>query len=507
MTRKPLAFELKTTLRWWLTIALLFVVALSSNAFARGVTVAMSAQPDTLDPQMTAATAVFQVSRSVYDTLIEVDQDGVLVPALASSWAVSDDGLTYTFELVEATFHDGSAFTAHDVVASLNRIRSEELASPKRTDYAAVVNVEAVSDRSVKIELENPQPALLATLASGWGAILPAEKLASGHDFGNEPVGTGPFVFRSWARDSAIVLDRYDDYFRPPATIEQVVIRFVTDSSVQLQGLLTGEFDVIDTVAESDEATVEANPGLELVREPSGMVLVAGLNTRREALSDVRVRQALNMAVDTEIVMEVAYSGGSQVGTFMEAGSPWYPLDVQPYGYDPEAARELLREAGVASGLTLDLVLPEPYEQHITAGQIVQDYLAQVGIDAKIRIVEWGVWLSDIYGGPRDFDVTIVGHTGKLDPSGRLNGLGEPDRNYTGLADEELAGLLAAADVEAAPEARQGLYADALRVLHADAPFIYFGTPNRVYARQAGLQGFWMTPLLDSFVFLDASFD
>lgn len=490
-----------------LLVLALTVALLGGAAAAQTITMAMAAQPDTLDPQVTSATAAFQVGKSIYDTLVEVDRDGNLVPALASSYDISADGLTYTFHLVEATFHDGTALDAADVVATLDRIRADGTASPKSTEFKTIVAATAQDDRTVVLTLSEPTPALLSSLASGWGAILPSEKLAAGHDFGNQPVGTGPFVFQSWARDNAITLARNADYYKGAPRIDQVIIRFVVDSAVQLQGLLTGEFDITDRVADADRPLVEANPDLVLVREPSGLVLVAGLNSRRAPLSDVRVRRALNLAVDTSVVLEVAYAGGTQVGTFMEAGSPWYPQSVQPFGFDPEAARALLAEAGVQPGLTLDMVLPQPYEEHIQAGQIVQDYLKDVGVEAKIRIVEWGVWLSDVYGGPHDFDITVVGHTGKLDPSGRLTGLGVPSTNYTGLDDPILAGTIATANVTSDPDQRAELYGQALVRIHDDAPFIFFGTPDRVYGRKANVQGFWMTPLLDSFDFREVVVD
>lgn len=489
--------------------ALLFalLVFLGSVGAARPVTLAMSAQPDTLDPQVTAATAAFQVGRSIYDTLVMVGPDGALTPGLATSWEVSGDALTYTFELAEAAFHDGSAFTSADVVASLNRIRDPELGSPKLPEFEKIVSVEPLGERSVRVTLAEPQPAFLATLASGWGAVLPAAKLKAGHDFGNRPVGTGPFVFERWVRDSAITLSANPDYFLGAPKVEGVVIRFVTDSAVQLQGLVAGEFDIIDTVAEADRPQVEADPALKLVREPSGLVLVAGLNTRNAPLDDPRVRRALNLAVDTEVVMEVAYAGGHQVGTFMEAGSPWYPATVEPFPFDPEGAKALLAEAGFGNGFKLNMVLPQPYEEHLRAGQVVQDYLSAVGVNAQISIVEWGVWLSEVYGGPREFDITVVGHTGKLDPSGRLAGLGVPERNYTGLDDSELAELIARADVTADEAVRRELYAEALELIHEEAPFIFFGTPDRVYARSAAVEGFWMTPLLDTFVFAETTLE
>ncbi len=482
----------------------ILTLVIAPLASAQTVTLAMSAQPDTLDPQVTAATAAFQVSKSIYDTLVESDRAGNLVPSLASSYTVSADGLAYTFTLVEAMFHDGTWLDSADVKASLDRIRNPDVASPKRSEFAAITEITTPDDRTVVVNLSQPTPALIASLASGWGAILPSEKLASGHDFGNQPVGTGPYALSTWLRDNAITMSANDSYFKGAPQIQEVIIRFVPDSAVQLQGLITGEFDVIDNIAEADRDGVRANPALELVSEPSGLVLVAALNTRREYLSDPRVRRALNLAVDTEIVMEVAYGGGDQVGTFMEAGSPWMPDSVEPFAYDPEQARALLAAAGVPQGWTLDMVLPQPYENHIQAGQIVQDFLSQVGVNAQIRIVEWGVWLSDIYGGVRDFDITVVGHTGKLDPSGRVGGYGVESTNYTGYTNGDVATWIQQAASEANAVRRAALYTQALIKLHDDAPFIFFGTPSRTYARNANLEGFWITPLLDSFDFREA---
>src|SRR5690606_24301800 len=239
------------------SIAFALVAALTGmllgTATAQTITMAMAAQPDTLDPQVTSATAAFQVSKSIYDTLVEVDRDGNIVPALAESYEVGEDSLSYTFHLAEATFHDGTPFDAQDVVATLQRMLDPATASPKLSEFAAITGVEATDDSTVLVSLSQPAPALLASLASGWGAMLPSEKIESGHDFGNRPVGTGPFTFVEWQRDNAVTLDAFADYYQGAPQVDQVVIRFVPDSAVQLQGLLTGEFDVIDTVAAADQ--------------------------------------------------------------------------------------------------------------------------------------------------------------------------------------------------------------------------------------------------------------
>ncbi len=483
------------------------VVLFMSIASAQTLTIAMSAQPDTLDPQATAATAAFQVDKSFYDTLVEVDPMGELVPALASSYEVSEDGLSYTFHLVTTKFSDGTAFDSADVKATIERVADAAVASPKVDEFEAIATIDTPDARTVVLHLSKPNAAMLATLASGWGAMLPSEKIAEGHDFGNTPVGTGPFVLKQWTRDSNLLMTRNADYYQGAPALDQVTIRFVQDSAVQFQGLLSGEFDIIDTVASADQPAVESNPDLRLVREPSGLVLVAALNNRKPYLSDPNVRRAINLAIDKEVVLDAAYGGGTPVGTFMEVGSPWLPASIQPFPYDPEQAKSLLAAANIPADWTLDIVLPQPYEQHIQAGQIVQDMLSEVGIRSEIRIVEWGVWLSDVYRGAHDFDITVVGHTGKLDPTGRLGGYGDPDTNYVGFSDPAVVKELSDAAATTDPVARKALYAEALTSMHDEAPFLYFGTPYRVRGESAKVQGFWATPLLDSFDFRSTTLD
>jgi peptide/nickel transport system substrate-binding protein len=487
-------------------ISLILSLLILGSAAAQNITMAMGAQPETFDPQVTAATSSFQVAKSVYDTLVEANRSGEIVPALAESWEISDDGLTWTFQLRSGVmFHDGSELDSEDVRATLERIMSDEIGSPKASEFTSVERIDTLDENTVALHLSAPTPALLATLASGWGAILPSEKVESDHDFGNSPVGTGPFKLDQWVRDSHVQLSRFDDYYAGAPELMSVTIRFIADSAVQMQGLLAGEFDIIDEPAPSDYPMIEGNAGLVLVQDPSGLVNVASLNIRRPHLSDVRVRQALNYAVDKELVLEVAYGGGVLVGTFMEAGSPWSPEDVEPYPYDPERARVLLQEASVPDNWTIDLVLPQPYDRHITAGQMIQSMFSDVGVNAEIRIVEWGVWLGEIFGGPRDFDVTIVGHTGKLDPTGRLASYDTADSNYVGFEDPEVTEQLHRASVSADWDERSSLYADVLRRLNEEPPFVYLGTPFTTYAHKGTVDGFWITPLLDSFDFRDVN--
>ena len=486
------------------TVSLLASLLLLS-AGAQELRAGVAAQPETLDPQATSATSSFQTTKSIYDTLVEVDRDGNIVPSLATGWEISADSLTWTFALNSGVaFHNGDIMTAEDVISTFERILDEDFASPKYAEFENIASVTAPDPHTVVFTLGEPTPALLSALAAGWGAILPASLIENGHDFGNDPVGSGPFRFVQWVRDSHLTLERFDDYFRGPAGVDSLRLVFVSDSAIQLQGLITGQFHIIDLPAAADIPQIEAHPDLVTSTGPSGLVIVAALNGRHPPLDDVLVRQALNHAVDKEVIMEVAYGGGNPVGTFMEYGSPWLPADVAPYRYDPERARELLAEAGFASGLELRMLLPQLYPPHVLAGQIIQAQLAEVGVTARIEIVEWGVWLSEVYSDPYDFDITVVGHTGKLDPTGRLGGY-DTDTNYVAFEDPELTALLHEAAVSPDWDHRASLYADALRILHDQAPWIYLGTPDNRVTHRAEVEGFWVTPLIDTWDFRSVS--
>lgn len=482
---------------------LLAMVGLSS---ASSLTMATDAQPETLNPHATVAHSSFQVTRSLYDTLAEVSRQGEIVPALAESWRISDDGLTWTFYLREGVkFHNGSTLDSGDVKATLEHILSEKAGAPRASEFAAIAAIETPDELTAVLRLSRPSPPLLASLASGWGAILPAEKISAGHDFANDPVGTGPFRLERWVRDSHIELRRFDEHFAGAPQLERVVIRFVPDPAVRVQGLLAGEFDLAVAPAPADRDLIRQAPNLRLVSEPSALVLVVAINARRPYLADVRVRRALNYAIDKETVLEVAYGGGVPVGSFMEAGSPWLPADIVPYPYDPERARALLQEVGVRQGWQLDLVLPQPYASHIEAGQMVQSMLRAVGIDARIRIVEWGVWLGEVFRGERNFDLTVIGHTGRLDPSLRLEPFDTAERNYVGFDNPRVTELLHRAAVSSDWEERGALYAEVLRIMHEEPPFVYLGTPFTTYAHHARVEGFWITPLLGTFNFRETA--
>lgn len=482
-------------------ILIAFVVVLGACAPApseeeTSLVFGLSGDPDTLDPHATTGTLTFQTMRSVYDTLVEPDTTGEIVPALATDWTVSDDGLRWEFSLREGVvFHHGRTLSAADVVATIERIRDPEFGSPSAFEFESIESVEAVGDTQVVLTLSQPDAPLLATLASGWSAIFPADLIEQGHDFAAEPVGTGPFRFVEWVRDGEIVLERNEAYWmdgRP--LLDEVRFQVITEPVVMAQALAAGQIDVADILVDPELAQMRDAEGVTIYESPSALVLVLAINTRRAPLNDLRVRRAINAAIDKQAVLDNAYAGGIPVGTFMDAGNPYY-LDVTDLNpYDPTFAATVASETEFDRDLVI--ALPQNFQPHVRAGELYHEMLRQAGFPVTTRLVDWSTWVTDVYGAA-DFDLTVIGHTGKLDPHGRLAQYGT-DATYVGWEDEPTATAIEQARRESDPEVRAELYDVALRRLAEGLPFVYLGSPFRYVGLDADLTGFHIDSSLDT---------
>lgn len=465
------------------------------------VVIAMAGNPDTLDPHTTSGTLTFQTINSIYDNLVEPNKEGKLVPALAESWEVSDDKLTWTFDLRSGvTFHNGTPFTSADVKATFERIVDPDIASPKATEFAAIEEIRTPDDSTVVFRLSEPYAPLLASMASGWGAILPKSLIDSGHDFGSKPVGTGPFVMKEWIRDNKVVLEKNEDYWMEGhPIIDRVEMQIIPEQSVQVQGLLAGQVDLIYTVGETDIPLIKNDPNTVLEQSMSSLVMVMAINCDREYLDNLKLRQALNHAIDKQTVLDIAYGGGKPVGTFMDITDPYYIDTTDMYPYDPDKARQMIDEIGLPDDAVFEMALPQNYAPHVKAGELYQEMLTQVGLNVEIKLVDWSTWISDVYQGGK-YDFTVIGHTGKLDPDGRLGGYGT-DATYVNWVNERAAELIERAKKVVDFQERKKLYSEALTIMAREVPFVFVGTSYRYIGRQEDVTGFYLTPKLDTFEF------
>lgn len=481
------------------TALFLALLLASCSEAPRTINAAISGDPQTLDPHGTSATLTFQVTTSIYDTLLESGESGDLLPSLAESWSMSPDQLEIRFTLRPGVrFHDGTSFDALDVKASLERILDPAFNSPNVRDFQAIASVEAVSDLELVLKLKEVSAPLLNTLASSWAAILPSEGIRSGRNFAVEPLGTGPFSFVAWDKGSKIELLANKDYFGGAPAIPGVNLVVVTQQAQRIQGLLTGDLDTADLITPEDEAVLLKSGRVSVGLHPSALVLVLAINNSRPGLDDLRVRKAMNLAVDKQKMLDAAYGGGTPVASFNDTANPFYE-DLNHYViHDPEMARKILADSSY-DGRELDLVLPQNFEPHVKAGQIYQQYFADIGIKTKIRMVDWATWISSVYG-DADYDLTVIGHTGKLDPDSRFAGYGS-SAMYVRYENPELRRLIEQARGTLALESRRTMYRRVQEIFAQEFPFVFLGTPTSRYAWRSDIQGFRYTRTLDAFDF------
>ena len=461
--------------------------------------VALSGSPDSLDPHTTSATLTFQVTRSIYDTLVEPDGEGNIVAGLAERWEIVGEGLEWRFYLRPGVrFHNGELLTAHDVKASLERFR--EVNSPRAAEFSAISRVEIAGEHLVILHLLTPHAPLLASLGSGWAAILPHSLIAAGHDFSLQPIGSGPFSFQEWVKDGKIVLIKNEHYWKSETPmLEGVVFHILTESAIRAQALLNNEVDVLDIVEPTDIARFKESPEVKIERQLSSLAMVIPINTSQPPLSDLRMRQALSLAIDRQRVLDEAYGGGIPINTFMDYGDPYYPALASRYSYDPQRAVAIIRRNNLQLDKELELTVPQNFEPHIRAAEIYQQMWRAIDIEVVLNLVDWPTWIGEVYSNA-NYELSVIGHTGRLDPHARFLEYG-----YTNWNNAELIQLVLEAQQTVTFERRKELYSRALAIMAEELPFIFVGTNYRYVVTRSNVQGLIVDQKLDTFDFRGTS--
>lgn len=459
------------------------------------LTVAVPTDPDGLDPHRTAAAATDEIAVNIYEGLVGADPKGNVVPALAREWKISPDGTEYTFFLKDKVyFHNGRELTADDVKFSLERIMAPETAHPRAADFGAIKEIQVIDQKTVKIILSRYDAAFLSTLAAVNAAIVPREAVA---ELKEKPVGTGPFKFVEWLPQQQVKLVRFDKYHENGLPyLDEVVFKIIPEPATALMNLKTGAIDVIPRLEGEHAAEVEKGAETKIFSGPQNLVQLMAINNARKPFDDRRVRQAIVFAIDKKALLDgAAWGYGTLVGSHMSPQSPYYVDLNAAYDYDPEKAKALLAEAGYPNGFETTITLPEPYQFHRRTGEIIADQLSKVGIKANLKVVEWGKWLDEVYK-QRQFDLTVIGHVGKLDPHGVL-GRYASDRkdNYMNFKSEEVDRLLKEGLAAVDPEQRKKIYGQVQRILAQEVASFYIMDPHQIVALRKNVQGWEIFPV------------
>ncbi len=466
--------------------------------------VGMLVEPPALDPFHQAADARIRVTVLMYQGLFYEGADGEAKPLLAESYEVSEDGLEYTFRLREGvTFHAGGEMTAEDVAYSYNYIRDAENGSPGARDFAIIQSVEVVDPLTVKMTLSEPNAALPMTLGNKYGAVIPAGYFDDENArtrMNSQSVGTGPFKLVEFNPNQNLLMARHDEYWEDGAPyLDEVNFAFLPNSASMLVALRNNRIDVVNLSRPQDVAQVEGIEGLEIERFASLNQKTIDLGAETEPLDDVRVRQAISLAVDKDEIMQTAIGGYGSVVTTIVAGMEdrWgVPAAELPnQSRDIERARALMAEAGLGDGVEITLTTINGYDWMDPAAVTLKEQLDEIGIDLQIQRVDLGVWIDNFRS--RQMGFTFNDWATQPDPHllfyrhFHMQPGGADFRNWN---NEEASALLASGRSESDFDARREIYSDFQKVLAETVPTIMMFSSDHIVVRNEKVMNYNQHP-------------
>jgi len=470
--------------------------------------VALSTFPNSLYIPSTAERNADNVATQLYDSLVFLDLEGEIQPALAESWDISEDGTEYTFHLRQGvTFHNGEPFTADDVVATWEYGKGDD--SVWKEKYAIAETLQKIDDYTVKITTDGPKPLLLATIHDFW-AIVPDEYMEEvGVDgFLEHPIGTGPFMFEEWVKGDHITYKANPNYWLEGyPKVETLIFRPIPESATRVAAIQTDEIDIIGRLSAEEATSLLGVEGVQVISYPVARIFYIAFNNMTTGLDqptmEAAVRQAMNYAVDVDAIIDALFDGfGKQATGYVASGELGYGA-VEAFGYDPEKAKDLLAEAGYPDGFSMDMACPAGAYTHFEeVCEAIAGYLGEVGIDITLEIMESGHYW--------DLEATkalppLFGDSWSC-PEGeahrRLDGaLGGLDAAYSSWSDPVIDDYLDKIATTVDREERKALYEELQVYMQDNPPFIYLYEPLTFEAHRTKVHDYHPRPAEDYWLF------
>lgn len=475
-----------------------------------------------LDPQQSElGICDASVYNLLFNKLVRMDEAGNVQPEVATDWAISEDGLTYTFTLRDdIVFHDGTPLDAEAVKLSIDRMRDEDSASPISGNLSAIDSVNVVDATTIEIVLSAPDTPFLSTLSSVVGAtdiISPTALETYGDDFRFNAVGSGPFKLVSWSPGEPAIFERFEEYWEVGADgeslpyLDGVELNAIEDDTVRLLNLRGGEFDINERIALTDVASVEADNSLKIIETINATAYAVTMNLSQPPFDDIRVRQAVQLALDDDAIINNLGFGRGYVSAYPFPRGAWYFYDGQNPDPDLDRARELLAEAGYPDGLDVEFThISRAVDAQLA--QIVQAQLAQIGINADIQPLERTAWL----------DIWLVGAgentEGELAIFQNTVGLGDPEAksiffepggivNFSDWNNEEAWAAVEASRATLDQDERAALWAQAIDLQIEDVAYIWLGNVPVIGAADANLMNIELGGSNGSWIFTETYFE
>lgn len=472
----------------------------------------------TLDPADVTDGESSAVSVNIFETLVRFEDEKTTVkPWLATEWKISEDKLTWTFKLKSGVkFHDGTPLNAEAV--KFNYDRQKNANNPHRHKgkfeywnllFHNVDSIEAPDELTVVFKLKKPDATFLTNLGVfSMGISSPAAIKKFGVDYFKNPVGTGPYKFKTWLKDEKILLQKNNEYWGDKSDLNLLIFRPIPDNSVRLLELESKSIHVLDGINPDDVERIQNNQDLILKKQAGLNVGYLAMNTLKKPFDNKKVRLAINYAINKSALIQAFFSKG-QLGQVAKNPLPptvWgYNNDIQDYEYDPGKAKELLAEAGYAEGIETTLwVMPlaRPYmPQPKRIAEAIQKDLKQVGIETKIVTYDWGTYLEKLSNGEHDMAMAgWIGDNG--DPDNFLYTLLDKENtkkgsaaNYAFYKSEPVHELLVKAQQIYDQSERSKLYGKAQEIVHEDVPWVTLFHATQIIAMQKNVQGYKLHPV------------
>jgi len=452
-----------------------------------------------LDPHTVGAVVSWYVLDNIFDRLMRLNAETQEPePSLAEKVDVSADGLTYTFTLRKGvTFHNGRELTSDDVKKSFERIQNPDVPAVAKGYFANLASIETPDPGTVVLVYSKPYAALLTALTRLETSIVPMEEVEKTEEWDVHPVGSGPFVFESYTKDQAAKLTRNENYWEPDlphlAGIEQRVIPQPETPVINAQ---TGDVHVtpvppssIDSLA--NEESLKVNPVV------SNYWAHLSLNNRVAPFDDVKVRQAIRLAVNRNDIRDLAFFGTGVISNTLIPEQNPFRAEVEGWEYDADKARSLLQETGHGDGFSATIRVNTADAWQLPTAELIQAYLADIGITIEIEQIESTTWFSDVFTN-HNFEMSMTSHVSKVDPdlsmfdilhSGELG-----TKNYTGFSDPEMDDLLDRGRTSTDTDERKSIYAQAQQIFVERSGYIVLNLQTLPFAVNNAVQDFLLLP-------------
>jgi peptide/nickel transport system substrate-binding protein len=464
--------------------------------------IGLAEDPDILDPTLARTYVGRIVFASLCDKLFDIDEKLNIVPQLALSYETSADGLSVTIKLRPGVkFHDGEALDAEAAKYSLDR-HLTMTGSFRKSEISAVDHVEVVDPLTIRLVLKTPFSPLIAQLTDRAGMMVaPEAAQEEGDKFGLKPVCAGPYKFVQRVQQDRIVVEKFQDYWnKDNVHIDRIVYLPIVDATVRLANLKSGGLDLIERVLATDVKDVRSDPNLKLSSALElgyqGLTINVGKGdaAKNPLGSDARVRRALEAAIDRDALVQVVSNGEFVAGNqWVNPEHPYYQTDIPVPKRDVAKAKALLKEAGVAAPIPIDLMVPKGAETQ-TVAEMIQAMAGEVGFDMKIRVTEFATSLKQAEDG--DYQAYVLAWSGRPDPDGNSYSFAtcHGPLNYPGYCNADVDAALAQARAVSDAAARKAAYARAARQFAADDPLIYLFHRRILIAYTTKLEGYKPMP-------------